>query len=49
MDPARYLLTTGVAFVNPANPGMYPANVPNNAAHRHKDFKQERKQNTKNL
>jgi hypothetical protein len=32
MDPARYLLTTGVAFVNPANPGTYPANVPNNAA-----------------
>jgi len=32
MDPARYLLTTGVPFVNPANPGTYPANVPNNAA-----------------
>ena len=32
MDPARYLLTTGVAFVNPANPGTYPAGVPNNAA-----------------
>ncbi len=32
MDPARYLLKTGVAFVNPANPGTYPANVPNNAA-----------------
>ena len=32
MDPARYLLTMGVAFVNPANPGTYPANVPNNAA-----------------
>jgi hypothetical protein len=32
MDPARYLLTAGVPFVNPANPGNYPANVPNNAA-----------------
>ena len=32
MDPARYLLTTGAAFVNPANPGTYPAGVPNNAA-----------------
>ena len=32
MDPARYLLTTGTAFVNPANPGTYPAGVPNNAA-----------------
>jgi hypothetical protein len=32
MDPARYLLMAGVAFVNPANPGTYPANVPNNAA-----------------
>ncbi len=32
MDPARYLLTAGVAFVNPANPGNYPANVPGNAA-----------------
>ena len=32
MDPARYLLTTGVDFVNPANPGTYPAGVPNNAA-----------------
>ena len=32
MDPARYLLTTGVPFVNPANPGTYPAGVPNNAA-----------------
>jgi hypothetical protein len=32
MDPARYLLTTGVAFVNPANPGTYPANTPDNAA-----------------
>jgi len=30
MDPARYLLTAGVAFANPANPGNYPA-VPNNA------------------
>jgi len=32
MDPARYQLTTGAAFVNPANPGTYPAGVPNNAA-----------------
>jgi len=32
MDPARYLQVTGVAFVNPANPGNYPANVPGNAA-----------------
>ena len=32
MDPARYLLTMGVAFVNPANPGTYPANVANNGA-----------------
>ena len=32
MDPARYPLVTGVAFVNPANPGNYPANVPGNAA-----------------
>jgi len=31
MDPARYLLTTGVNFVNPVNPGSYPAGVPNNA------------------
>ncbi len=30
MDPARYLLMTGEPFVNPTNPGMYPANVPNN-------------------
>ena len=32
MDPARYLLTAGVPFNNPANPGNYPANVPGNAA-----------------
>ena len=32
MDPAQYLLVAGVAFVNPANPGTYPAGVPNNAA-----------------
>ena len=31
MDPARYLMTTGTAFVNPVNPGTYPAGVPNNA------------------
>jgi hypothetical protein len=24
MDPARYLLTAGVPFNNPANPGNYP-------------------------
>ena len=32
MDPAKYLLSAGVPFVNPANPGNYPANVPGNAA-----------------
>jgi hypothetical protein len=32
MDQARYLLTMGVAFVNPANPGTYPANIANNGA-----------------
>jgi hypothetical protein len=32
MDPTRYFQITGVAFVNPANPGNYPANVPGNAA-----------------
>jgi hypothetical protein len=32
VDPAKYLLTAGVPFVNPANPGNYPANVPGNAA-----------------
>ncbi len=32
IDLAQYLLAAGVAFVNPANPGTYPANVPNNAA-----------------
>ncbi len=32
MDPARYLLTAGVPFNNPANLGNYPANVPGNAA-----------------
>ncbi len=32
VEPARYLLMTrGVAFANPANPGTYPANVPVNA------------------
>ncbi len=30
MDPARYVQVTGVSFVNPANPGNYPANVPGN-------------------
>lgn len=32
MDPARYLLTAGIPFVNPANPGNYPAGVAGNAA-----------------
>jgi hypothetical protein len=32
MDPEKYLLTAGVPFNNPANPGNYPANVPGNAA-----------------
>ncbi len=32
MEPARYLLTAGVPFVSPANPGNYPANVPGYAA-----------------
>jgi hypothetical protein len=33
VEPTRYLLMTGkVAFVSPANPGTYPANVPENAA-----------------
>ncbi len=32
IEPARYLLMTGgVVFTNPANPGTYPANVPGNA------------------
>jgi hypothetical protein len=33
IEPTRYLLMMGgVDFVNPANPGTYPANVPENAA-----------------
>ncbi len=33
IEPARYsLMMGGVAFVNTANPGTYPANVPANAA-----------------
>ena len=32
MDPARYLLITGVPFNNPANPGNYPANIAGNVA-----------------
>ena len=32
MDPARYLLTAGVPFVNPVNPGNYPAGIAANAA-----------------
>ncbi len=31
-DPARYLLTGGVPFTNPANLGNYPAGLPGNAA-----------------
>jgi hypothetical protein len=32
VEPARYLLMTrGIAFANPANPGTYPANVLGNA------------------
>ncbi len=47
IEPARYsLMTREVAFVNPANPGTYPANIPANAAAReqaraeaeHKEF-----------
>jgi len=32
MEPARYLLTAGVPFNNPANPGNYPLTVAGNAA-----------------
>ena len=32
MDPEKYLVTAGVPFANPANPGNYPANVSGNAA-----------------
>jgi hypothetical protein len=32
MDPARYLLTAGIPFINPANPGNYPAGIAANAA-----------------
>ena len=32
MDQTKYLLTAGVPFVNLANPGNYPANVPGNVA-----------------
>jgi hypothetical protein len=32
LDPAKYLLSVGVSFVNPANPGNYPANAPGNVA-----------------
>jgi hypothetical protein len=31
-ETARYLLMTGTVFVNPPNPGTYPANVAGNAA-----------------
>jgi hypothetical protein len=52
IEPARYfLMTGGVAFVNPANPGTYPVNVPANAAAgvqaraeaEHKEFEKEYK------
>ncbi len=52
VKPERYLLMTrGVAFVNPVNPGTYPANVPENAAQgvcaraeaEHKEFVREYK------
>jgi hypothetical protein len=52
VELTRYLLMTrGVSFVNPANPGTYPANVPGNAAARvqaraeaeHKEFVREYK------
>jgi hypothetical protein len=29
---AKYLLMTGSAFINPSNPGTYPANIAGNAA-----------------
>jgi hypothetical protein len=32
MEPTRYLLTAGVPFNNPANPGNYPLTVAGNAA-----------------
>jgi hypothetical protein len=32
MEPTRYLLTAGVPFNNPANPGNYPLNIAGNAA-----------------
>ena len=32
MEPTRYLLTAGVLFNNPANPGNYPLTVAGNAA-----------------
>jgi hypothetical protein len=33
MDPVDYnTMTTGIDFVNPANPGIYPANLALNAA-----------------
>ena len=32
MEPARNLLTAGVPFNNPANPGNYPLTVAGNAA-----------------
>jgi hypothetical protein len=30
VETARYLLMTGTGFVNPPNPGTYPANVAGN-------------------
>ena len=32
MEPTRYLLTAGVPFNNPANPGNYPLDIAGNAA-----------------
>jgi hypothetical protein len=32
VEQVRYLLMMGVIFMNPANPGTYPANAPGNAA-----------------
>ena len=32
MEPTRYLLTAGVPFNNPTNPGNYPLNIAGNAA-----------------
>ncbi len=34
VDQAKYLLMTGTPFDNPQNPGIYPANIAENAANR---------------